>query len=177
MKVWIGIDVDDQLSELKNRAKEIESELGFLVPACSLPYHISLKMSFDANEDNIDAIIRDIENIYDRVEPFEIDIDKIEYESVIVWVMMCQNDDLSKLHDELNTILLEKYGVALHEYDTDYKFHVTLFMDGDPEKTLKAYDKIKAFPLPKKLSARKFAIGLSPNGDFGTYRMIKEIIK
>ena len=69
----------------------------------------------------------------------------------------------------------KKYGVPLHEYDMDYKFHTTLFMDSDTDKMNAAYDAIKNEPVPKTLRADRFIIGTSPSGALGTYSVYKEI--
>ena len=177
MYIWIGIDVDKQLQELKEKAKSIETKIGFERSNFTLPYHISLKISFEIDDCNLGQIVNDISDIYSEIEPFYIDVKEIEHHNTIVWIMMLKNRSLYRLHDRLNNFLLEKYNIPLHEYDTDYKFHTTLFMDDNSNKVSDAYEEIKDCRIPKRLLANKFVIGTSPNGEFGTYKVIKEIIK
>ena len=177
MYIWIGIDVDEQLKELKNEAKLIETKIGFEKSNFTLPYHISLKISFEINDNNLEQIVNDISDIYSGIEPFYIDVKEIEYHNTIAWIMIKENKSLYFLHDKLNSLLFEKYNISLHEYDTDYKFHTTLFMDVNSNKVSDAYEEIKKCKTPKKLLAHKFVIGTSPNGEFGTYKVVKEIIK
>ena len=73
--------------------------------------------------------------------------------------------------------VLEKYNIPLHEYDLDYKFHTTLFMDDDWEKVKQAYRKIRHMKLPARLTAERFVIGVSASGALGTYRIYKTITK
>ena len=177
MFIWLGIDVDDQLQGVKKKAMEIEQGIGFEKSNFTLPYHISLKISFEVNEMTFDDVVKDISEIYTKVQPFDVFVKGIELENSISWIMMHKNYHLDILHDSLNKILLEKYGVPLHEYDTDYKFHTTLFMDENADKVVAAYGLIRGEILPERLIANKFVIGVSSTGEFGTYRVIKEILK
>ena len=177
MYIWLGINVDDQLRDVRKRAYEINESLRFANFCYTLPFHISLKMSFEVEDSLFDKILADVESYYSQIEPFKIDIKGIENESVIVWVRMCENKRLNKIHDDLNALLLDKYGVGLHEYDTDYKFHTTLFMDGDTSKIDAAFDMVKDSPLPQSITANRFIIGRSPSGKLGTYSVYKEIVK
>ena len=175
MYIWLGINVDDQLSDLRCRAEKIEKGLNVKNSCYTLPMHISLKISFPMEEALFDSVVADVEKIYSSHEAFDIEADGIENESVIVWIRMKENEKLNAIHDELNELLLRKYGVPLHEYDTDYKFHTTLFMDSDTDKMNAAYDAIKNETMPKTLRADRFPIGTSKSGALGTYSVYKEI--
>lgn len=177
MYIWLGINVDGQLGDVKKKAKEIDKELAFTNSCFTLPLHISLKMSFAIDDAKFSEIAADIENYYSSVESFEIDVRGIENEQVIVWIRMHECEGLNEIHDALNDLLLKKYGIGLHEYDTDYKFHTTLFMDSDGEKINAAFERVKDTPIPKRLVADRFVIGTSQGGALGTYSVYKEITK
>lgn len=174
MYVWIGIDVDNQLFEIKDKARKIEEKIGFKNSGFTLPLHISLKISFYVDDDLFDAVKADIIRVFDEFKPFYIDVLGVEFENTICWIRMNRNQSLDSLHDRLNSVLLEKYGVPLHEYDLDYKFHTTLFMDSDFNKVKKAYSHLGDVSVPSKLTADKFVIGTSPNGELGTYKVVYE---
>ena len=175
MYIWLGINVDEQLCEVRDRAYEVNKRLEFENFCYTLPFHISLKMSFYVDDGKFDEVVADIESYYATIEPFEIDIKGIENEQVIVWVRMRESERLNKIHDNLNELLLSKYGVGLHEYDADYKFHTTLFMDGNTDKINDAFELVKNASLPQKLVADRFLIGRSQSGRLGTYSVYKEI--
>ena len=177
MYIWLGINVDEQLREVRDRAYEINKRLAFENFCYTLPFHISLKMSFQVENALFDKILADVESYYSTIEPFEIAIKGIENENIIVWVRMSESERLNKIHDELNALLLDRYGVGLHEYDTDYKFHTTLFMDGDTEKIDTAFEQIKDASLPQTITATRFLVGTSESGALGTYSVYKEIVK
>lgn len=173
---WIGIDVDSQLSEIKAKASVIERKLGFLHSNFTLPFHISLKMPFDIEDELWGKIVEDVLGIFQTLQPFEVEVSGIEYLETICWIKMKDNQKLSEAHKLLYDFLLRKYDVPLHEYDLDYQFHTTLFMDDDKSKVLEAYNSIKNEPLPKVLKINKLIIGSSPNGALGTYQVNKEFL-
>ena len=174
MYIWIGINVNDQLLPVGKKAKQIENEIGFPNSNFTLPLHVSLKISFPIEDALFDGVIRTIEEYYSTLSPFVLAVRGIEDENTIVWIRMERNEQIDRIHDDLNRILLEKYGVPLHEYDTDYQFHTTLFMDGDTDKINAAYAQIKDVSLPKTLTVNRLLIGCSPSGALGTYKVYRE---
>ena len=177
MYVWIGIDVDSQLFEIKEKVRKIEGEKGFENSVFTLPFHISLKISFPIENDLFDEVKTDIINIFDEFELFCINVHGVELENNICWIRMERNPSLDGLHDRLNSVMLEKYGIPLHEYDMDYKFHTTLFMDDDINKVRNAYSELGEVYVPNKLMANKFVIGTSESGALGTYKVVCEYKK
>lgn len=175
MYIWIGINVDGQLCDVKEKALEIDRNLCFKNSCFTLPLHISLKISFPVDDSRFQAVIGDIVEYYQSLKPFQIAIKGLEKDKNILWIRMVNNKEIDQIHDGLNEMLLEKYGVGLHEYDLDYKFHTTLFMDDDEEKISKAYELIKDIELPHSLIIDSFLIGTSKSGALGTYSVFKEI--
>ena len=175
MYIWVGVEVESQIAEIKKSAFEIEKKIGFENSNFTLPMHISLKISFPVNDSVANDVIYDIERLYYAVTPFEIDVDRIECYENISWIRYKQNDKIDGIHDRLNAMLFEKYGVGLHEYDCDYKFHTTLFMENNEEKIRSAYEMIKNVYLPKKISVNKLLVGVSESGKLGSYRVFREV--
>lgn len=174
MYIWVGIDVDGQLTDVRERAAAVERRIGAEHSCYTLPMHVSLKMSF-AVGDEAAAVISDLERYFAAQKPFTMRVRGIECEGPIVWIRMERSAKLDLLHDELNSMLLERYGVGLHEYDTDYKFHTTLYMGNSEDRVRTAYESLLDIPLPKALTASRFVIGTSADGALGTYSVIKTI--
>ena len=173
--IWIGIDADEQLRRIGERARKLKKRFMTADAGLALPLHISLKMSFPVEEDQAETVVNDIETYLRDQTPFEIAVKGYEYHSVIAWIRMENNAALDRIHDDLNGMLLEKYGVGLHEYDLDYAFHTTLFMENDTERVEECYKAIVDEPLPKTLSVDRFLIGCSDSGEPGSYVIVKEI--
>lgn len=89
---------------------------------------------------------------------------------------MKRNKNLDTIHDYLNDFLKQKYDIPLHEYDQDYKYHTTLFMNEDESKVFAVYKKIAETSIPAKIKANRILIGESPNGALGTYRVTHTLI-
>jgi 2'-5' RNA ligase len=175
MYIWTGIDVDSQLSDIKSQVKLVEESIGFNNSNFTLPFHISLKISFEVDNTIYSDVVNTIVEYYKTLKPFDIEVSGIEIENVIVWLRMEESEITNKIHDDLDRILMEKYGVPRHEYDLDYKFHTTLFMDSDEEKIFSAYHKIKGMEIPLSLHADRFLIGASATGALGTYKVAHNI--
>ena len=175
MYIWVGVEVDGQIAEIKRSAFEIEKKIGFENSNFTLPMHISLKISFPVPDAVAEAVMNDIEKLYHSVTPFEIAVDKIECYENISWIRYKQNDKIDEIHDRLNAMLFEKYGIGLHEYDCDYKFHTTLFMENNEEKIRNAYEMVKGAYLPNKIFVNKLLIGASDSGKLGSYKVVREV--
>ena len=177
MYVWIGIDVDSQLDKIKEKAQKIEQNIGFKNSNFTLPLHVSLKISFFIEDNIFESVKADIINIFDDFNAFDISVKGVELENNICWIRMERNSSLDGLHDRLNSVMLEKHGIPMHEYDMDYKFHTTLFMDDDINKVRNAYSELGEVYVPNKLMANKFVIGTSESGALGTYKVVCEYKK
>ena len=173
MYIWVGADVDGQISIIKEITRKAEGEIGFAHSNFTLPLHISLKMSFRVDDEVSGEVTDSIAKLFNSFGRFEVTVKGIEHFGNIVWIRMGESEELNLIHDRLNGMLSEKYGVGLHPYDCDYMFHTTLFMDDDEEKVGAAYLRVKDAPLPEKLTIDKLVIGTSQSGGLGTYKVIK----
>ena len=175
MFLWFGIDVDEYLSKLKEKAEKIENEMGYAHSNFTLPLHISLKISFEADASAKDDIVNDVVRLFSETKPFFVKTDKIEREDNICWLRYRENDALLSVQKRLNELLNKKHGIPYHAYDLDFKFHTTLFMDDDTEKVALSYEKIKDEKFPDTVYAKRFLLGRSENGDIGTYEIFGEV--
>ena len=175
MFVWVGINVEDQLKETRTAVDSVFEKIDISNVTCQLPLHISLKISFEIENGLFESVLNDIVDIYSAQKPFEIDVKGIEKHENIMWIRMYSNERTEALATALNMMLLDKYGVPLHEYDLDFIFHTTLFMDGDAKKIDAAHNLLGDLCLPEKLVADTFVIGNSETGKNGTYRVYKTV--
>lgn len=175
MYIWVGIDVDSQLRQIREKAECIDRQMSFAHSCFTLPLHISLKISFEIAEAQFPAVEEALFVFYRSLHAFDLQVGQIENAGNIVWIRYRDNAYLSGIKDSLNAMLQEKFSVGMHAYDLDYIFHTTLFMDDDPAKVDAAYHRIKDSALPETLTADRFLIGRSPDGRLGTYSVYKEI--
>ena len=175
MFVWVGINVEDQLKETRMAVDGVFEKIDISNVTCQLPLHISLKISFNIENELFESILNDIISIYREQKPFEIEIKGIEKHENIMWIRMYSNSEIEELATKLNLMLKEKYNIPLHEYDLDFIFHTTLFMDNDVEKINTAHTLLGNLKLPETLVANTFVIGVSETGENGTYRVYRTI--
>ena len=167
--------MDEQVAALKERAAEVQKEVDCAAFNFCLPFHVSLKMSFEVADDVASEVMDRVEDYLAGLSPFAAKVDGIRMENTIVWLKLAPHARLAALHDDLNRLLLAEYGVGLHPYDEDYLFHVTLFMDEDEGKIKTAFDEIADCPYPFALTFDRYLIGTSPSGALGTYRVVRRI--
>ncbi|MBR2381204.1 MAG: hypothetical protein IKA84_01755 [Clostridia bacterium] len=177
MFVWVGINVEEQLRETRMAVDGVFEKIDISNVTCQLPLHISLKISFEIENELFNSVLNDIASIYEAQKPFKIDVKGVEKHEDIMWIRMYSNAEIEALATALNMMLKEKYGIPLHEYDLDFIFHTTLFMDDDKEKINIARQLLGDLNLPETLVANTFVIGTSETGENGTYRVFKTIGK
>ena len=177
MYIWVGINVEEQLKEVRSAVDGVFEKIDISNVTCQLPLHISLKISFEIENSLFKNVLNDIIAIYNAQKPFKIDVKGIEKHENISWIRMHSNEVIERLSTELNMMLKEKYGIPLHEYDLDFIFHTTLFMDDDAEKINVAHSLLGDVELPEALIANTFVIGTSETGKNGTYRVYRTVDK
>lgn len=141
----------------------------------TLPFHISLKISFQISNDKFDEAVRNLRIFCRSLNPFQITVKEIEKAGPIVWITMQDSAELTDIHKKLDTMLFEKYGVIQHEFDKDFLFHTSVFMIQSEEQIGKAFAAVRDAHIPEMLRAERFVIGSSAEGRPGTYRVIEEI--
>ena len=177
MYIWVGINVEEQLKEVRGAVDGVFEKIDISNVTCQLPLHISLKISFEIENSLFKNVLNDIIAVYNAQGSFEIKVKGIEKHENIEWIRMYSNEKLEALATMLNMMLKDKYGIPLHEYDLDFIFHTTLFMDDDAEKINTAHSLLGDVYLPEVLIANTFVIGTSEMGKNGTYRIYKTICK
>ena len=175
MYIWVGADVDSQLGDIKELTEKTEKALGIDSSVLTLPLHISLKISFCVDDRTVDEVTDTLSEFYETIPPFQVRVKKIERRGKLVWIGMKKSVKLDSIHERLDKLLNEKYGVEPHDFDRRYLFHTTLFMCEDKEQSGAAFEAVKKAPLPKKLGIDRLVIGTSPDGTVGTYKVIKTV--
>ena len=175
MYLWIGIDVDEQVQLVKESVHKIEQIIHFEHSNFTLPFHVSLKITFHVEDNLVPQVTQDIIDLLQSTQPFVIPVLGYELEDTIAWLRMAPCPYLEEIHDKLNQMLLERYGVPLHPYDTDYKFHTTLFMSEDPQKVVSALALVQDTLPPTEIAVNKFLLGSSQNGALGTFAVTHEV--
>ena len=175
MYLWFAVSVDDYYKKLKEKAFRINDELGIEFGAFNLPYHISLKITFEAPLNQENEIIERVISFFKTLKPFTVKPRIIENADTILWIRYQDNDYLKSISSKLNKVLNEEYNIPYHEYDLEFIFHTTIFMNDDKSLIKKGYDILKDEELPEEIFVNKCLIGTSEDGLSCTFKVIKEI--
>lgn len=175
MYIWVAIDVSEQVTALREKAEKYIRDHGAASPTLTLPFHISLKISFQISEDVYCDVVRDIRDLCGTLQPFEIPVGSIERNGSIIWLTMKDCAELERIHASLDKLLLEKHGVAQHEFDKEFIFHTSILIMDDEELLCGALDALADADVPSVLRAEKIIIGSSADGKAGTYCVDSEI--
>ena len=176
MYIWIAIDVSEQVAALREGAENYVKQHGLASPTLTLPFHISLKISFPIPDDLQEAAVRDIRDACQSIKAFAIPVKALEASGSILWLTMQDSAALAKIHNKLDELFSDKYGVAQHPFDQNFLFHTSVLMMDEEAQIRRALDEMKDASIPHTLDARKIIIGSSKDGRAGTYRVDEEIL-
>ena len=174
MYIWTACDVSKVFDSLREVCIKINRDFNLDEVAFSLPQHISLKISFEVDDNIAYDVIECISEYLSEQGSFCINGPKIEIFGSILWLAFDEESNLSRMHSELDALLSERYGIPQHEFDRSFKFHSTLFID-EPEGLARIQERISRLSLPDKVSINSFLIGTSSSGKAGEYSVIKKI--
>ena len=176
MYIWVAIDVNEQTRELRENAEAYAESHGLSSPTLTLPFHISLKISCQIPKEKWQEVVDDIRDLCKSLKPFTIPVKKVEKTDTIIWLTMQDSAELTYIHNKLDELLLEKYGIAQHEFDKAFIFHTSILILQNQEQVCHAFEAIRGTNIPNVLKAEKVIIGSSEDGKAGTYSVNEEII-
>ena len=88
MYLWVAIDVNEQVSKLRENVEKYIRSNGLTSPTLTLPFHISLKISFQIPNGIYREVVDDISEFCKSLKPFTIPVRKIEISGTILWLTM-----------------------------------------------------------------------------------------
>ena len=160
MYVWIGCDISPKFIEFREKVKEYNADINASETALNFPQHVSLKITFEMEDEIAKHCIKDIIELLKSAKSFTAKTKEMELHDGIIWIKIEENEQFKTLHDELDQIAIS-YAVKQHEFDKNFIFHSTVIMDDDREKLEKLYDKVKDIPYPEELKINTFIVGHS----------------
>ena len=160
MFVWVGCDISPKFIEFREKVKECNACINASETAFNFPQHVSLKITFEMEDEIAKHCIKDIIELLKSTKPFTAKTGEMELHDGIIWIKIAENEQFKTLHDELDQIVIS-YAVKQHDFDKNFIFHSTVIMDDDKEKLEKLYDKVKDIPYPEELKINTFIVGHS----------------
>ena len=164
MFLWVALKINDAFAyNLRKKCVELNKSINLSMQALSLPAHISLKITFDIKENDKQTLIDTIKKVVKPYLPMSVKTSCIEKVNNIIWVKFKDNDQLTSLHNALDETLY-KYGILQHEFDKNFIFHSTLFIDENINLIDTMYEIIKDEDVSDTLILDTLLIGESSDG-------------
>ena len=173
MYIWIGCALPESFeAQVRSQCLEHNRELGLDTVAFLLPQHISLKISFPT--DKAEAVLDAVEVLLAQETAFCVKLKEPEQAGKVLWLPVEENFRLRVLHDKLDALLQERFGIARHEFDKAFLFHSTLFLDEDEKKLAAMKEKLVGWGR-HRCRIEGFWLGVSESGKAGTYRVVRRV--
>ena len=174
MYIWIGCGLPEEFENaLRERTRPLAEALALGLEPFSLPQHISLKISFDGG-DRTKEILDTVAKLLAQTRPFTVHPAGLARQGGILWITFRENPALSELHRLLDRALKQQFGIGQHAFDRAFLFHSTVYI-GEENRIALAEESLRDLTLPETLQIRRFFLGVSPNGQAGTYRVVRTV--
>ena len=173
MYIWIACDISESYGRVREKCIENNRDLHINELAFLLPQHISLKISFRVDDSVSENVISEVASYLSDQPAFDIGEPVPELFGNILWLRFPEAGIMQELHSQLDSQLSDKFGIPRHEFDCDFIFHSTLFIDDNVDLLRKMYKRMSGIPLPKSTIINRFIIGSSDSGEAGTYSVLK----
>ena len=164
MFLWVALKLNESFAnDIRNKVKAINQKYNLDEKALELPAHISLKISFDILNNDKQLLIDKMVTLIKSYLPLKVTTNKIERNGNIIWISIKENNKLQQIHNKLDLLLLN-YGISKHEFDDNFMFHSTLFIDENEEKIKEMYDVIKDVDVSDNIKVDSIIMGESEDG-------------
>jgi hypothetical protein len=175
MFIWTGINVEKELSALKELKEKIERNLGITDTVVNLPLHVSLRISSSVSDEIYPSLENALIDFLRTVKLPPLEPTGFEREGGIVWLCYKESEKIKEIHDSLCALMEERFSIPRHPFDFEFKYHTTLFTAISEDKLAAAYDLVKDAPIPDVITSDRILIGNSESGKAGEYKVIHDI--
>ena len=116
MYIWIGCKLPVAFEqEIRQRCLALNRKLGLDTAAFSLPQHVSLKISFSAEEP--EAILQFLQEFLAGQQAFGVTVQTPEQMGNILWLPITDQPMLPRLHQQLDDLLTRHFGIPQHPFE------------------------------------------------------------
>jgi hypothetical protein len=162
--MWVCAILPQELNEsLVETCRKENMEVNLPEDVFKFPLHISMKKSF---------YTLDFENVKNEViafihskEAIRCWVGDVVCHKNMIWLPIEPNGEIKQWHDELDQILLNKYGIPIDKLDMEFKPHISLFTKGNDEQLLEMRQCLSGKIKPMELVLNRFVVGSSRHGD------------
>jgi 2'-5' RNA ligase len=172
MFLWCAIDLDEQMKAIKEEVRRVSEELGVNNIALLLPFHVSLRISFEIPDEREEEVKAAMKEYFSTLRRFRFEPLCMERSSNVVWIRMKDNPKLSRIHEGLCSMLQERFSVPLAEFDKVFIFHSTLAWTEDEEDAQRIFQRLGDIRIPSSFKAKNFVVGRAFTGKPGDFKVV-----
>ena len=157
----VGIIDENINEEIKEICLKENEDLHLSERFFNFPLHISLKRTFQT--DCYDDVKKDLDELLNK----EIYCGKtyLVKNKDMLWLRVDHEKEILKLHNDIDELLLNKYGIEIDTFDKNYVPHITIFHKGLKENLDIMYDRLGDVLNGKEITIRKYMIGTKNHKD------------
>jgi len=150
--------------KIVNLCKELNRGIGLPETVLKFPLHISLKKSFRTQR--FEEVRENALSLLKQCSPISCRVLGVTLHKKMIWLNIKPNESLFKFHQELDALLLNKYGIPIDKFDKVFQPHISLFTSGDSDDIMDMYDLLKEEDIRlDDVEFHKFVIGSSVHRD------------
>jgi hypothetical protein len=144
--------------------RELNQGIGLPETVFKFPLHISLKKSFRTQR--FEEIREDALSLLKQHTPMSCRVSGVTLHKNMIWLNITPGESLLKFHQDLDVLLLSKYGVPIDKFDKVFQPHISLFTSGDKDDIVDMYNLLKEEDLClDDVEFHKFVMGSSIHRD------------
>ncbi len=159
--MWICLVIDeDSRNEIVSLCRKHMDGLDLSGRFLDFPLHVSLKRSFYT--DAFEKVKKDLCKYMDLVPPFEVKEVSLQRAGNMLWIRV-HDEELMRIHEQIDRLLKERYGIEIDMFDRNYLPHITLFRDEKKDRLDAMYERLRKEWKDRTIRFTSFYIGSRMN--------------
>jgi hypothetical protein len=162
--MWVCAILPQELNKsLMETCRKENMEVNLPDEVFKFPLHISMKKSFYTNY--FEKVKNEVIAFIHSKGDIRCCVGNVVCHKNMIWLPIEPNGEIKQWHDELDQILLNKYGIPIDKLDIEFKPHISLFTKGHEEQLLEMKQRLNHKIEPMELVLNIFVVGSSRHDD------------
>jgi 2'-5' RNA ligase len=162
--MWVCALMPPELNRhLAELCRGENKSIGLSEDVFRFPLHISMKKSFQTTE--FEAIKAEIWQYMQAQGRIHCRTTSVVCRKKMLWLPVEPEGEIRDWHDELDKLLLDKFGIPIDRFDAIFEPHISLFTKGTQTQMREMGVRLAEKISPMELTLNRFVIGSSVHGD------------
>jgi len=161
---WVCCIVPEETNQkIVSRCKALNKDIRLPENVFKFPLHISLKKSFHCQ--NFEALRTDVVRLLQDLGTIQCEVGEAVMHRQMIWLPILQKGDIMQVHQALDQLLLDKYGVPIDRFDTHFQPHISLFTSGDRRRMERMFQLMQREAFTMSMQIQRIVVGSSMHKD------------